>query len=279
VIVFVGGTGDGELAHAIRPDGTDLRPLPLPERCDEPVELAPDGATVLCWRYGGPRGRSHLEAVELDGGGFEHVRLPVGENIWPELSPDGEHVVFLHARGEAFDVFELWRARRDGSGARRLVAEDSGPATWSPDGERLAFVRVAGGPGCGGDLVVMDADGGEQHVIARRSSLPQWSPDGTRIAFLGGACDDPALWTVPANGGEPTLVAPNAFGAHTVAWSPDGTQIAFVRRAKPLGPGWSVRIVVAPANGGAPRPIGPLVADSPAAVFWLPTSAAPGPSR
>jgi Tol biopolymer transport system component len=109
--------------------------------------------------------------------------------------------------------------------------------------------------------------------------VPQWSRDGTRIAFLGGDCDKPGVWTVPSDGGKPRLLARDAFVAHRVAWSLDGESIAFVRAAKPVGWGWSVRIFVAPTSGGKPRAVGPLVDDSPAEVFWLPTSASPVRTR
>jgi Tol biopolymer transport system component len=279
VIVFTGGIGDGAVAHAIRRNGTGLRPLQLAEQCEEPIEFSPDGRTALCWQYHGAGGRARLYVVHLNGSEVQHVRLPAGESMWPALSPDGSEFVFLHARDGEADAYELWKARSDGDGARRLVAGDTGPADWSPDGKRLAFVRISGDSDCGGDLVVTDAEGGQQRVVAKRSSVPQWSRDGTRVAFLGGSCEKPGIWTVPSDGGKPTLVARDAFVAHTFAWSLDSKSIAFVRAAKALGWGWSVRIFVAPASGGKPRAIGPLVADSPAEVFWLPSSVSPVPAR
>lgn len=279
VIVFTGGIGDDPVAHAIRPNGTGLRPLRLPEQCEEPIEFSPDGRIALCWQHQGAGGSRRLYVVHLDGSEVQHLRLPAGESIWPALSPDGSEFVFLHARDPAADVYELWKARIDGAEARRLLAGDTGPVDWSPDGKRLAFIRLTAASDCGGDLVVMDAEGGQQRVVAERSSVPQWSRDGTRIAFLGGGCEKPGVWTVPSDGGKPTLVARDAFDAHTFAWSLDSKSIAFVRAARPLGWGWSVRIFVAPASGGKPRAIGPLVADSPAEVFWLPTSASPVPAR
>jgi TolB protein len=70
---------------------------------------------------------------------------------------------------------------------------DGDPA-WSPDGRRLAFVRVRGGRS---DIYVVNRDGSGlrrlAHAITFRpmpgsssgfAANPAWSPDGQKIAFM-----------------------------------------------------------------------------------------------
>jgi Tol biopolymer transport system component len=100
----------------------------------------------------------------------------------------------------------------------------------SPDGKNLAYSSV-------------DPESKEQHIYSipvdsgvprtltdAQAREPVFSPDGTMIAYVedkdvGGAGGD--LWTVPAQGGTPKLMA-DAEMASSPVWSPDGNMIAFV---------------------------------------------------
>lgn len=127
----------------------------------------------------------------------------------------------------------------------------------SPDGTRVAFasssagrfeVHVRGvaekGPG-----TPLTSDG-------RQNVEPSFSPDGSLIAFhskgRGG------IWVVPATGGASRLLSD--FGSEP-AFSPDGEKVAF--QSQPLTDVLATSpaavppstIWIAPARGGAPRPL------------------------
>src|SRR5207248_2333691 len=62
------------------------------------------------------------------------------------------------------------------------------PIAFSPDGRKIAFIRMSGSES---DLVVADADGANQRVVATQHkpdffevdwNAPAWSPDGKTIA-------------------------------------------------------------------------------------------------
>ncbi len=104
----------------------------------------------------------------------------------PQISPDGEHVVYTRGWMDAVNdsrESELWIMNADGSRKRMLVEGDS--AIWAPDGSRIAY--LAEGEPRGNQIWVrwMDAEGAASQVTHLTDSPRDisWSPDGTRLAF------------------------------------------------------------------------------------------------
>jgi len=148
--------------------------------------------------------------------------------------PRNGRIAFSSYRQGQVDIYTM---QPDGAGVRNLTndeAPDFQP-TWSPDGERIAFVSLHVGSSRFDQLYTMDPDGGDR---ARLTDLeggnveePAWSPDGERIAFyvsFGGAIDD-EIFTVGADGSGLVQLTDNALSDSDPAWSPDGTRLAFVR--------------------------------------------------
>lgn len=111
----------------------------------------------------------------------------------PALSPDGKWVVYvvrsMEPKPDTKDdwVYQtnLWLVAADGSVPPRQISR-GGSATapaWSPQGDRIAFVRsVDNKP----QIHVLPVAGGEAAPItklATGATAPKWSPDGTRILF------------------------------------------------------------------------------------------------
>ena len=119
-------------------------------------------------------------------------------------------------------------------------AFDSSPA-WSPDGKRIAFVRlVQGVPSFAEahELFVMNADGSGVRRLTHNTVYddhPAWSPDGKWIAFarqdrasakLGDVNFD--IWVVRASGTGARRLTKSRDDEVEPAWSPDGKRIAFL---------------------------------------------------
>lgn len=115
----------------------------------------------------------------------------------PALSPDGKWVVYvvrsMESKPAATDDWEyhthLWLAAVDGSSAPRQLtrgARSNTDPVWSPDGQRIAFVRGTGVPGEKTQIHVLDLTGGEAQAWTKLdtgAANPRWSPDGKRLLF------------------------------------------------------------------------------------------------
>jgi TolB protein len=147
------------------------------------------------------------------------------------------------------DDGDIYVIASDGTGLRALT---SGPGrqrdqypVWSPDGQRLAFVRqIKVGTDRGEDVTrpaifVIRADGSGLRRLSPRGAYdesPAWSPDGRSIAFarsadvVSGLVTD--IWVMLADGTRARRVTGHPMEDKRPTWSPDGKQIAFVRGAE-----------------------------------------------
>jgi Tol biopolymer transport system component len=202
----------------------------------------------------------------MDVGGTARRRLRGGDSWLLRWSPEGSKIAFVTCipNGENMCDMKFGVINSDGSGEILLAQINTSgtipPAEWSPDGKKIAFV---GGERCCADLYVINADGSGLTQLTRLGTVTgvDWSPDGrtlalraaesvyvvnadgtNRIAVATNAVDPrwlrdgrtlsfgrwfvDEIWTVSADGGEPSLLLRDGFGAE---WSADGTRIAYVR--------------------------------------------------
>jgi Tol biopolymer transport system component len=176
-----------------------------------------------------------------------------GEEIQPNISPDGRSFVFVSRKSGNLDIYFQ---RVGGENAINLTAdseEGDFQPVFSPDGERIAFRSGRDG----GGVYVMGATGESVRRLTDFGFNPTWSPDGTEIALAGEAISDPFgrstvsnLWRVNIGTGDTTIVTRG--DAVQPKWSPSGKWIAYW--GLPEGTGKRTLYTISPA-GGDPVPL------------------------
>jgi TolB protein len=165
-------------------------------------------------------------------------------------SPDGKSIAFSWAAGELRSVRgEPTIERRgiavmavDGSGAKLITqskrpttAEDATPA-WSPDGRKIAFIRVniTAKPLDATAVFVANADGtGERRITPWKIGAddPAWSPDGKLISFRSEPRGDDfvgEIHTIRPDGFDlKQLTHANGKQVFATSFSPDSAWIVF----------------------------------------------------
>jgi Tol biopolymer transport system component len=194
--------------------------------------------TLLGRLASGPRAEQKRVALVSD----------AGANAYPAFSADGQRVAYGARGGSQGAAFHLFvRALPAGAPLQLTNGESSdiGPA-WSPDGARLAFLRIAAGRT---EYISIPSDGGAEREVAEFGGAPadtgqplpavSWTRDGKSLAVVEtGEQQLPAIALVSlADGSVRRITQPpeGSEGDSTPAVSPDGNTLAFVRGTGPDG--------------------------------------------
>jgi Tol biopolymer transport system component/DNA-binding winged helix-turn-helix (wHTH) protein len=153
-VYFAALSPDGRYLAYIDPRGTFLREiatdeshaLPLPEGFRvHSLNWFPDGSHLLALAVAETEERPSLWNIPVLGGAPREL---VADTDAGSISPDGKQIAFL--RGDKFDHSELWLASTDGGEPRMAVSVPGfvvGPPAWSPDSQRLAYMKDVYWPG------------------------------------------------------------------------------------------------------------------------------------
>jgi dipeptidyl aminopeptidase/acylaminoacyl peptidase len=187
----------------------------------------------------------------------------------PQLSPDGKQLVFVERRADwkaNKRIGHIWRVGVDGSNLTQMTSDPKGEhePRWSPDGERVAFLReTAADSGDGNEktsqiYLIQNAGGEAQQLTHHATSATNlaWAPDGSAIFFLASdpksaadkerdkAKDDvyafdenykqKHLWKITLAEKKETQISKGDFSVLSFQLSVDGSKIVFARSPTPL---------------------------------------------
>jgi Tol biopolymer transport system component len=171
----------------------------------------------------------------------------VGAKAYPAFSPDGKRLAYsaraTSSKDETFHVFVRDVPRGTAQQLTTGPASDISPV-WSPDGTRIAFVRVNKGQGeC---VAIAASSSGEERTFPgctapgdETQPFPavSWMHDGQSLVVVQAIEKQPALAMLSLRDGafRPLSHPPAGTEDSTPAVSPDGSAIAFVRSTSAEG--------------------------------------------
>ena len=168
-------------------------------------------------------------------------------NISPVVSPDGQYVAFLSEK-DLFNINLFIADANTGEVVKTLkgtfrdshfdaIRFISSAGSWSPDGQRFAFITFVEGDN---EIAILDWNTGvieESVSVAGVSAIvnPAWSPDGRTLAFTGldGGISD--IYLLDTRTKIVTQLTDDRYADLQPAWSPDGRTLAFVSDRGPGG--------------------------------------------
>ncbi len=122
-------------------------------------------------------GTPRIWLKQLKGG--NEVALTTGPDDLPRFSPDGSLLLFIRNEGTSASLFRVPVL----GGEERKIMEDVRSADWSPDGNKIAFIRwkaAQGNPDSQFFIVNPDGSSVEQLAVIKERQLQsvRWSPNG-----------------------------------------------------------------------------------------------------
>ncbi|HEV3470182.1 MAG TPA: winged helix-turn-helix domain-containing protein [Pyrinomonadaceae bacterium] len=223
-----------------------LTRLPVPGTVTE-AAVSPDGK-VLAYITNEPAGQG-IWVRQVAAASNSQQIVPPAEGLFYgalTFSPDGQHVYFGAIRPESPSA-ALRQVPVLGGPRRKVLEEINSHISFSPDGQRFAFVR--GVVEEGRALYVADADGRNVRQVAASAParvlvLPAWSPDGRTIACVYSLTEEnasgrPHMGVAAFNvaDGAETLQLPGLwFGINQLAWLPDGGGLLMSASERELSP-------------------------------------------
>lgn len=202
--------------------------------------VSPDGRYII---YSvAEAGRESLWLRQASASSSQQVVTPAKvEYLGLTFSRDGDHLYFVRSETNG-SVRALYRMPSLGGVSTKLLDDVHSPVALSPDGARMAFVRNSGGKS---DLLIADADGGNQRTLASRPApdnfkVPAWSPDGKTIACSAGSRDrydsHNSVVAVRVEDGAQSLASPKEWGwTGWVEWLNDGSGLLLTASEQPEG--------------------------------------------
>jgi serine/threonine protein kinase/Tol biopolymer transport system component len=220
-----------------------MRPVLPPPRVVSSLQVTTDGqeksgaATDGARLYFSEGGQ--IFQVSTAGGEIVPIHESVDDIFPVDISRDRSRLLVLN-KSFVPEGNAAWTLPVLGGAARRLANVVATDASWSSDGDRLAYTS-------GKEVYVANGDGAEPRRLVTSdgtASWPRWSPDGSRLRFTVNGANGSAIWEVASDGTRlhALLAGWNNPPAECCgSWTPDGKYFVFQSSRGGVADIWAMR--------------------------------------
>src|SRR5262249_811234 len=163
--------------------------------------FSPDGRKIAF--SSNRHGSYDVYVVPVQGGHPRRLTVDSASEMVCGWTPDGKNILYATTRSIAFpQSYELYSVPIQGGMSRRITTAEGKEGSFSPAGDRLAYVR---GPGTwyrrgyrgssNDDIWICDADGSNNRQVTAfngQDASPMWSADGRAIFYVSEIHGTPA---------------------------------------------------------------------------------------
>ena len=221
---------------------------PTPPRITEIRQLTNDGQTKYPPLFtDGPRiyfregTLGHFVLYQVSSAGGETVKIPSQVTTMMDISPDRSEFLAAEVTARMTDT-PIWIMPLPAGAPHRLGGIVGHDATWSPDGEKIAY-------GKGRELYLTSKEGSDSRKIVAVEGWPfwiRWSPDGRALRFTqtGTTSNSASLWQVSLDGKNLRPLIPEWSGQPSECcgnWTADGKYYVFESHRAGRGDIWAIR--------------------------------------